>query len=81
MRKEIIDGINYRLNEDNLTAEVIELKYDTQLDDEKLNVKQLMKAIFNGYKGDIIIPETVMFNKLSYRVDSIGAKAFQVATH
>ena len=76
MRKEIIDGINYRLNEDNLTAEVIELKYDTQLDDEKLTVKQLIKAIFNGYKGDIVIPETVKFNEATYRVTSIGQKAF-----
>ena len=76
MKEEIIDGIRYRLDENNLTAEVIELKDDIQLDGEKLTVKQLMKAIFNGYKGDIIIPETVMFNKLSYRVDSIGAKAF-----
>ena len=76
MKEEIIDGIRYRLDENNLTAEVIELKNDIQLDGEKLTVKQLMKAIFNGYKGDIIIPETVMFNKLSYRVDSIGAKAF-----
>ena len=60
MRKEIIDGINYRLNEDNLTAEVIEKR----------------KGIFNDYEGDIIIPDTVKFNEATYRVTSIGQKAF-----
>ena len=55
MRIEIIDGIKYRLYEDELTAEV----------------RQMM-----GYKGDIIIPETVVFNEVTYRVTSIGFKAF-----
>ena len=60
MRKEIIDGINYRLNEDNLTTEVIEKR----------------KGIFNDYEGDIVIPETVKFNEATYRVTSIGEYAF-----
>ena len=30
----------------------------------------------NGYEGDIIIPETVVFNNLTYRVASIGTCAF-----
>ena len=55
MKEEIIDGINYRLDEETLTAEVI-------LKDE--------------YEGDIIIPDTVMFNELTYRVTSIGERAF-----
>lgn len=29
-----------------------------------------------GYKGNIIIPETVVFNELTYRVTSIGKEAF-----
>ena len=29
-----------------------------------------------GYKGDVIIPETVVFNERSYRVTSIGKGAF-----
>ena len=52
---EIINGINYRLDEENLTAEVIKK---------------------DGYKGDIIIPETVVFNERTYRVTSIGEGAF-----
>ena len=56
MGKEI-NGINYRLNEDNLTAEVIEKS--------------------DNYEGDIIIPDTVVFNEVVYRVTSIGESAFE----
>ena len=52
---EIINGINYRLDEENLTAEVIHM---------------------DGYKGDIIIPETVVHESVSYRVTSIEEDAF-----
>ena len=76
MIKEIINGIKYRLDEETKTSEVVELKDDIQLDDENLTAKQLMKAMFNGYKGDIIIPETVVFNERTYRVTSIGERAF-----
>lgn len=76
MKEEIINGIKYRLDEETLTAEVVELIDDIQLDDEKLSSEQLMNAIFNGYEGDIIIPETVVFNERTYRVTSIGEKAF-----
>jgi hypothetical protein len=55
MKEEIIDGINYRLDEETLTAEVIHM---------------------DGYKGDIIIPETVVHESVSYRVTSIGEDAF-----
>ena len=48
MEKIEIKGINYRLNEETLTAEVIAEKV---------------------YEGDIIIPETVVFNELTYRVE------------
>ena len=56
MIDKIIKGIKYRLDEENLTAEVIEKR--------------------NGYEGDIIIPETVVFNKVAYRVTGIGEEAF-----
>ena len=51
-----IKGINYRLDEETLTAEVIKQE--------------------NGYEGDIIIPETVVFQEVAYRVTSIGERAF-----
>ena len=51
MKEETIDGINYRLDEETKTAEVIEKR--------------------NGYEGDIIIPETVVLENISYRVTSI----------
>ena len=50
MIEKLINDINYRLDEDNLTAEVMENE---------------------GYEGDIIIPETVVFNTATYRVTSI----------
>ena len=56
MIEKIIKGIKYRLDEENLTAEVIQKK---------------------GYEGDIIIPETVVFQKVAYRVTSIGERAFR----
>ena len=45
MIEKIINDINYRLDEDNLTAEVMENE---------------------DYEGDIIIPETIMFNDITY---------------
>ena len=53
--EEIINGINYRLNEETLTAEVIKKE---------------------GYESNIIIPETVVLNEVTYRVTSIGERAF-----
>ena len=55
MIEKTIKGIKYRLDEENLTAEVIQKK---------------------GYEGDIIIPETVVFKKVAYRVTSIEEEAF-----
>lgn len=55
MIDKIIKGIKYCLDEENLTAEVIQKK---------------------GYEGDIIIPEVVVFRKISYRVTTIGDGAF-----
>ncbi|MBR5238070.1 MAG: leucine-rich repeat domain-containing protein [Paludibacteraceae bacterium] len=82
MEKEI-NGINYRLNEDNLTAEVIELRDDLRLDGTESDAEKLIKKLkkiiengYNGYNGDIIIPEAVVFNERTYRVTSIGEKAF-----
>ena len=56
MKEEIINGINYRLNDWTKTAEVIKKS--------------------GLYEGNIIIPETVVFNELTYRVTSIGKEAF-----
>ena len=56
MIEQIINNINYRLDEENLTAEVIKKS--------------------EGYEGDIIIPETVVFNTATYRVTSIRQHAF-----
>ena len=55
MKEEVINGINYRLNEETLTAEVIKKE---------------------GYEGNIIIPETVVLNEVTYRVTGIGERAF-----
>ena len=56
VKEEILNGINYRLNDWTMTAEVTEKS--------------------GGYEGDIIIPETVMFNDVTYRVTTIGEWAF-----
>ena len=56
MLEKIIKGIKYILDEETLTAEVIQKR---------------------GYKGDIIIPETVVLKKVAYRVTSIGEYAFE----
>ena len=57
MIETIINDIYYRLDEENLTAEVIKRKrYE--------------------FEGDIIIPETTVFNDVTYRVTSIGEHAF-----
>ena len=56
MIETIINDINYRLDEETLTAEVMENE---------------------GYEGDVIIPETVVFNDATYRVTSIRQHAFR----
>ena len=56
MKEEIINGINYRLNDWTKTAEVIKKG--------------------GLYEGNIIIPETVVCNELTYRVTRIGKEAF-----
>ena len=57
MIETIINDINYRLNDDNRTAEVIRRKGFE-------------------YEGNIIIPETIVFNDVTYRVTSIVEHAF-----
>ena len=43
-----------------------------------LNEENLIAEVIHtdGYKGDIIIPETVVHESVSYRVTSIGEDAF-----
>ena len=48
------------------------IKY--RLDEETLTAEVTAKR--NGYEGDIIIPETVVFKKVAYRVTCIGEEAF-----
>ena len=57
MIEKIINGINYCLDEETKTAEVIRRKGFE-------------------YEGNIIIPETTVFNDVTYRVTSIGEHAF-----
>ena len=47
------------------------IKY--RLDEKTMTAELIQKR---GYKGDIIIPETVVFNKVAYRVTSIEEEAF-----
>ena len=44
------------------------------LDEETMTAAVIAKR--NGYEGDIIIPETVVSNRASYLVTSIGKNAF-----
>ena len=48
------------------------IKY--RLDEETLTAEVTAKR--NGYEGDIIIPETVVFKKVAYQVTCIGEEAF-----
>ena len=48
------------------------IKY--RLDEETMTAEVIAKR--NGYEGDIIIPETVMSNRASYLITSIGENAF-----
>ena len=48
------------------------IKY--RLDEETMTAEVIAKR--NGYEGDIIIPETIVSNRASYLVTSIGKNAF-----
>ena len=53
-----------------MTEKIIEgIKY--LLEEETLTAE-----VIKGYDGNIIIPETVVFNEVTYRVTSIGERAF-----
>ncbi len=39
------------------------------------------KADYNGYSGDIVVPESVTYNGASYRVTSIGNSAFCICDY
>ena len=55
-----------------MRIEIIDgIKY--RLDEDKLTAEVCQKM---GYKGDIIIPETVVFNEVTYRVTRIAEKTF-----
>ena len=49
-----------------------DIKY--RLDEETMTAEVIAKR--NGYEGDIIIPETVVSNRASFLVTSIGENAF-----
>ena len=56
-----------------MRIEIIDgIKYRLNEDKLTAEVRQMM-----GYKGDIIIPETIVFNEATYRVTSIGYEAFK----
>ena len=56
-----------------MIIEIIDgIKYRLNEDKLTAEVRQMM-----GYKGDIIIPETIVFNEATYRVTSIGYEAFK----
>ena len=56
-----------------MKEEIIDgIKY--RLDEETMTAEVIAKR--NGYEGDIIIPETVVSNRASFLVTSIGENAF-----
>ena len=57
-----VDGIFYNLNADNKTAAVT-FKGDNYWDDDE-------------YSGDVVIPETVTYNGITYSVTSLGDDCF-----
>ena len=60
-----IDGIYYNLNDANKTAEVTYYQYSNNN---------------NAYIGDVIIPNDVTYNNITYIVNSIGEYAFRNCT-
>ena len=55
-----------------MIIEIIDgIKYRLNEDKLTAEVRQMM-----GYKGDIIIPETIVFNEATYRVTRIAEKTF-----
>ena len=48
------------------------IKY--RLDEETLTAEVIRKK---GYSGDIVIPEVVVYKKVSYKVTTIGYAAFE----
>ena len=56
-----------------MTEKIIEgIKY--LLEEETLTAEVIKNQ--NGYRGNIIIPETIVFNEVTYRVTSVGKQAF-----
>ena len=56
-----------------MTEKIIEgIKY--LLEEETLTAEVIKNP--NGYRGNIIIPETIVFNEVTYRVTSVGKQAF-----
>ena len=58
-----VDGIFYDLNADNKTATVT-FKGDSP------------GSYYNEYSGDVVIPETVAYNDITYSVTSLGEWCF-----
>ena len=56
-----------------MTEKIIEgIKY--LLEEETLTAEVIKNP--NGYRGNIIIPKTIVFNEVTYRVTSVGKQAF-----
>ena len=56
MKEDVINGIKYCLDEDNLTAEVIDLREDFKLDETKLTAEKIFKMIrwtIRRIKGEV----------------------------
>ena len=66
-----INGINYELNNTNLTATVVRnyMEYYDEEDDEYY--------LYPAYSGDIVIPGSVQYNGTVYSVTSIESGAFK----
>ena len=56
-----------------MTEKIIEgIKY--LLEEETLTAEVIKNP--NGYRGNIIIPETIVLNEVTYRVTSVGKQSF-----
>ena len=60
-----IDGIYYNLNKTEKTAEVTYLDWQNN---------------YNAYSGNVVIPDEIIYNHVTYSVTSIGKEAFYLCS-